>query len=181
MCLRMVFFASHGSTISMNAQRPKPPWLLIAGTQRFRAVATFTALSFLASPLTSSTRCSGSSAPVTVFDIDQVIRHVRLLQPIQRIGDREAQLEVLDVPEHFRHILQRLRQSWLPNCCPAPHAKRGTSPGWCGRRRGRYRSPRTASSQPPHTSAGSAAAPSLPTWRSRWTGRSSPRPRAPVP
>ena len=41
-----MFFASHGSVISTNAQRPKPPWLFTAGTQSVRAVATLAALSF---------------------------------------------------------------------------------------------------------------------------------------
>jgi hypothetical protein len=45
---------SHGSLISMKAQRPKPPWLLMAGTQSVRAVAVFAALSLRASPLTST-------------------------------------------------------------------------------------------------------------------------------
>jgi hypothetical protein len=29
--VRIVFFASLGSAISKNTQRPKPPWLLIVG------------------------------------------------------------------------------------------------------------------------------------------------------
>ena len=59
----MRFCASHGSAISMNAQRPKPPWLFTAGTQSVRAVATLAALSFFRSPVTSTIRLSGSSGP----------------------------------------------------------------------------------------------------------------------
>jgi hypothetical protein len=41
----MVFAASLGLLISMNPQRPKPPWLFTAGTHRSWAVAVFAALS----------------------------------------------------------------------------------------------------------------------------------------
>jgi len=40
---------------------PKPPWLLMAGTHSVRAVATLAALSFLFSPVTSTSRLSRSS------------------------------------------------------------------------------------------------------------------------
>ena len=59
----MRFSASHGSAISMNAQRPKPPWLFTAGTQSVRAVATLAALSFFFSPVTSTSRFSRSPSP----------------------------------------------------------------------------------------------------------------------
>ena len=47
----------------MKAQRPKPPWLLTAGTQSVRAVATLAALSGFFSPVTSTIRFSRSSGP----------------------------------------------------------------------------------------------------------------------
>jgi len=55
----MVLFASHGSLISRKAQRPKRPSLLMAGTQRLRAVSTFAAFSGLGSPETSMMRLRG--------------------------------------------------------------------------------------------------------------------------
>src|SRR4030042_6078548 len=51
--LRMRFWASHGSSISTNAHRPNPPWLLTAGTQSVRAAEILAALSFFFSPVTS--------------------------------------------------------------------------------------------------------------------------------
>jgi len=45
--------AFQGSDISTKDQRPKPPWLFTAGIQSVRAVATFAALSFFFSPVTS--------------------------------------------------------------------------------------------------------------------------------
>src|SRR5271157_6229033 len=60
---RMVFAASHGSEISINSQRPNPPWLLTASTQRSRAVETFAALSLRGSPLTSTMRFRRLSRP----------------------------------------------------------------------------------------------------------------------
>ena len=44
----MLFFASQGSAISRKAQRPRPPWLLTAGTHSVRAVATLAAVSWVA-------------------------------------------------------------------------------------------------------------------------------------
>jgi len=43
---RIVLFAFQGSEISKNAQHPKSPWLLTAGTQSVRAVLTLAALSW---------------------------------------------------------------------------------------------------------------------------------------
>ncbi len=57
---RIVRCASHGSVTSTNAQRPKPPWLLTAGTHNVRAVLVLAALSFRASPDTSMMRLSAS-------------------------------------------------------------------------------------------------------------------------
>ena len=52
----------------MKAQRPKPPWLLTAGTQSVRAVPTLAALSFFFSPVTSTIRFSRSSGALAVVE-----------------------------------------------------------------------------------------------------------------
>ena len=73
---RIVFLASHGSVISTNAQRPKPPWLLTAGTHSVRAVATLAALSFFFSPVTST------------MQVEQVlVRAVAVVDAGDEVGD----------------------------------------------------------------------------------------------
>jgi hypothetical protein len=53
---------------SRNAQRPRPPQLFSAGTQRSRAAATFAAFSFFASPETSRRRTIRRSEAFAAFD-----------------------------------------------------------------------------------------------------------------
>ena len=59
----MRFSACHGSATSRKAQRPWPPQLLTAGTDRSVAVATFARFFFLRSPVTSRTSVSRSFGP----------------------------------------------------------------------------------------------------------------------
>ena len=58
---------------SRKAQRPKPPWLFTAGTQRSRAVSTLASLSFF-------------FAGDFEDEVEQVIRAVAVVEPDDEVG-----------------------------------------------------------------------------------------------
>ena len=105
-----------GSRISRNAQRPKPPWLFTAGTQSVRAVATLAILSFFFSPVTSTIRFNRTSPlpKARGDDAGDVVGNVVVSFAVQGIGDREAQVVVLDVADYLVHVFKGLGELLLP-------------------------------------------------------------------
>src|SRR5438093_12753398 len=81
---RITPWQSHGSVTSTKAHRPKPPWLLTAGTHRVRAVLVFAALSFRASPDTStiSVRSGGPERPA--HTTEEAERHARVTDAAEK-------------------------------------------------------------------------------------------------
>ena len=100
---------------------PEAAVVVDGGHPQVRAVATFAALSFFFSPVTSTIRLSRSSCPMAVVDAGDEVGDVVALLAVERVGDGEAEVVVLHVADDLVHVLQRLGHLLLPGLGVGDH------------------------------------------------------------
>ena len=98
----------------MKSQRPKAPWWFTAGTHSVRARGDLGGLVLLRFAADLDQQVQQVVRAAAIVDTGDEVGGVLVFFAVQRVGNREAQVVVLDVAHDLGHLFQHLGQLLLP-------------------------------------------------------------------